>query len=150
MLLTARLSAYLFKVGQKLHKGEYVEALMKCPECDTEVVDFTQEQADQHVVIMQEIGDKKLYYCVVGCEGYWVVDPSTLGMPRGNWCPTHEIIKKRLAKYAEQKLGWDIEKLPLEADNAEELVEVMGNDKALDPEKRKEMIQHLEEEFLNN
>lgn len=94
MLLTPRLAAYLFKIGQKVHRKEYVSGLLKCPECDIEVVDFTQEQADQHVVIKQDLGKGSLYYVVVGCEGYWTVNPETLGLPKGNWMSMLDQITK--------------------------------------------------------
>lgn len=102
MMLDARLSVYLFKIGQKLHKKERVEALMKCPECDTKVSRFTSEEADRHIIIQQRIWNnnqqfKDLLYVVVGCEGYWVVDPETLGLPRDNWQPLYEVIKKQRA-----------------------------------------------------
>src|SRR3954470_19434866 len=137
MMLTARLSVYLFKIGQKLHKGERVDALMKCPECDFWVHDMTEEQKDQHILITQRIYNnrrkyKDIEYAVVGCEGYWIVDPQSLGLPRGNWSPTWEIIKKRLALYAEDRLGWDLEKLALEEDNKAELAGVINEDDKLD------------------
>lgn len=103
MMLTARLSAYLFKIGQKLYRGEYVPALMVCPECDTKAADMGLDHADQHILIDQKIYNnnnkyKVIRYVVVGCEGYWVVDPAKLGLPRGNWQPLVEVIKEQRAK----------------------------------------------------
>lgn len=103
MMLTPRLSVYLFKIGQKLHKGQRVQALMKCPECDTYAHRLMEAGDTAHVIIKQRIYNnanryKDIEYVVVGCEGYWVVDPVTLGLPRGNWEPPYEIIKNRLAK----------------------------------------------------
>jgi len=102
MQLTPALAAYLFKIGQKLHKGERVEALMKCPECDTFTHRFTEEEADRHVTITQRIWNnngryKDIEYTVVGCEGYWVVNPDTLGITMPNWTPLYEVVKKQRA-----------------------------------------------------
>lgn len=52
------------------------EALRKkCPEC-AEVVDEALDPAT-HTVMDG--------YVIVGCEGYFVVDPELVGLPRGNW-----------------------------------------------------------------
>lgn len=102
MMLDPRLAVYLFKIGQKLHRRERVHALMKCPECDTYAHHFTPEQAAKHVMIKQRIFNnnrkyRDILYCVIGCNGYWIVDPETLGMARGNWEPLYEVIKRQLA-----------------------------------------------------
>lgn len=144
MILTPRLSVYLFKIGQKLHRGEYVGGLMKCPECDTEVTEFTTEQADQHVVIRRDIGDKALFYCVVGCEGYWTVDPETLGLPRGSWQPSYEIIRERIAKLAKEKLGWDIDTMGIDDKNRDELSAIVTSHPKLTEEQKEEMREFLD------
>jgi hypothetical protein len=147
-MMTPRLAAYLYAIMRKVKKGEYVEALMKCPECDQEIANWDDATRDTHIVIKQKIGDTKLYYCVVGCEGYWIVDPRTLGFERGNWSPSWEIIKKRILSYAEDKMGWDLAKLSLEPDNAEELIEHMKGNTELDDVDREDMIRHLDDEFI--
>jgi len=102
MMLDARLSVYLFKIGQMLHQGKYVPALMKCPECDTLVRDMGPDQVNEHVVIEQRIYNnnnkyKIIQYVIMGCEGYWVVDPEKLGLPRKNWTPLVDVIKEQRA-----------------------------------------------------
>lgn len=145
MLLTARLSVYLFKIGQKLHRGEYVEALMRCPECEIEAVDFTHEQAEAHVVIRQKIESSKLYYVVVGCEGYWTVDPKTLGLPRGNWSPSFEILKKRLDLYiAEGKDFSRIDDEEVTESNKAEIAAVINMDDRLDFGEKANLLSQLD------
>lgn len=144
MLLTPRLAAYLFKIGQKLQKGEYVEGLMRCPECDTDILSWDQANDGGHVVIKQKIGDQELYYCVVGCEGYWIVDPRTLGLPRGKWMPSFEIIKKRLVKHAKDKWEVDIEKTPLDTPLRRQLANEVKRDTTLDPVEREDFLDFLE------
>jgi hypothetical protein len=152
MRLTPRLSAYLFKIGQKLHKGERVQALMKCPECDRLVSDMEDHQQDQHIIITQRIWNnnrkyKDIDYVVVGCEGYWVVDPKTLGLPRGNWWPTYEVIKRRLAEYAKREKGWDIDALALEEDNRTELAEHIEADDKLDEDDKEILIKGMNDDL---
>lgn len=147
MLMTLRLCAYLTKIGQKLNRGEYVEALMKCPECDKEFTNWDEVNEDTHIVIKQKIGDTELYYCVVGCEGYWVVDPKTLGLPRNNWSPTWEIVRKRLEKYAVEKLGWDAQRKPLELTAA--MADDIQADPDLDDDYKADMVRHVDEAVIH-
>lgn len=152
MHLDARLSVYLFKIGQKLHLGERVEALMKCPECDRSFNNWDEATEDTHIVIKQRIWNnnrkyKDLYYCVVGCEGYWVVDPKTLGLPRGNWWPTYEVIKRRLAEYAKKEKGWDIDTLALEKDNRTELTKHIQADDTLDDSDKEILIKGMNDDL---
>lgn len=147
MILDTRLAVYLFQIGRKLNKGEYVEALMKCPECDKEFTTWDDATEDDHIIIQQKIGDTKFYYCVVGCEGYWVVDPSTLGLPRGNWSPTWEIVRKRLEKYAVEKLGWNAQREPLEI--TPDMADKIQADPGLDPAYRDDMVRHIDEELIS-
>jgi len=152
MRLDARLSAYLFKIGQKLHRKERVEALMKCPECDRLVSEMEDHQQDQHVIITQRIYNnnrkyKDIDYVVVGCEGYWVVDPQTLGLPRGNWWPTYEVIKRRLAAYAKGAKGWDIDKLALDEDNRKELEEDIQANPSLNDSDKEILIKGMNDDL---
>jgi hypothetical protein len=152
MMLDSRLSVYLFKIGQKLHRKERVEALMKCPECDRSFNRMEEDQRDRHVFIIQRIYNnarkyKDIHYVVVGCEGYWVVDPKTLGLPRGNWWPTYEVIKRRLAKYAKDKKGWDIDALALEEDNRKELAEEIEADTELDASDKEILVKGMNDDL---
>lgn len=152
MMLDARLSVYLFKIGQKLHRRERVDALMKCPECDTYAHRMEDDQKDRHVIIVQRIFNnnnkyKDLEYVVVGCEGYWVVDPKSLGLPRGNWWPTYEVIKRRLAEYAKRAKGWDIDALALEEDNRKELAEYIQADDKLDDDDKEVLIKGMDDDL---
>lgn len=46
-----------------------------CPECGQ----LGDGQDGRHVVLGSAV--------VVGCEGYWVIDPNAVGIPRPNWQP---------------------------------------------------------------
>jgi hypothetical protein len=63
-----------------------------CPECDQEM-NMWGIPLDGHLVF--DAGDRtddpKLFV-LIGCEGYWVIDPALAGMPRGGWTPPTELV----------------------------------------------------------
>jgi hypothetical protein len=92
MLMTNRLAIYLFKIQQMVSKGQYVNALMVCPECGQDAEKVTHD-AD-HIVIGQKTGGETLYYVIIGCEDYWTVNPNELGIDSPNWEPVYEVFKR--------------------------------------------------------
>lgn len=83
MMLDNRLAVYLFRIAQKVKNGEYINAPMVCPECgdDAEEVRFE----SNHIIFCQPEEGVDLYFVAVACQGYWGVDPSLVGLPKGNW-----------------------------------------------------------------
>lgn len=144
MLLTPRLSAYLFKIGQKLHRKEYVPALMKCPECGNSVND-SDFSYDAHIIIKQQIGEKILKYVVVGCEGYWTVDPKKLGMKRGNWEPVWEIIKKNLDYYIKEPKTFAEPIDEVIEDNKAEVAAIINMDGRLNYQEKADLLKQLDD-----
>lgn len=54
-----------------------------CTECDTELRADGVDYAD-HVVWRDETGDPVV---IVGCEGYWLIDPALVGIVSEHWTP---------------------------------------------------------------
>jgi hypothetical protein len=54
-----------------------VEPYMRadCPECD---YDLDPNDPEDHVVIGSMV--------VIGCQGYWIVNPNVVGIEKPNWC----------------------------------------------------------------
>lgn len=52
-----------------------------CVECDETVSRMTRSERERHAVIPLVEED----WVLVGCEGYWHVDPAVVGMERGDW-----------------------------------------------------------------
>jgi hypothetical protein len=50
-----------------------------CPECNDVVTD---PRGDEHHVAIEVDGH---VFVIVGCEGYWVVDPNLVGIPSDTW-----------------------------------------------------------------
>lgn len=151
MLLTPRLSLYLFQIGRMLHKKTYIPALMKCPQCGISASEFTAEQADRHVSIRQTISSKNgpskgFYYVVVGCEGYWTVDPLKLGLSRGNWEPVWAVIKKNLEYYIKEAKQYTPD--PFEEvteENKAEIAAVINRDGRLNPGDKANLLKQLDD-----
>lgn len=71
--------AYLDEVNDRLESllTRFADRRHRCPECDS---DIDPACPDDHVFV----GD----LVVIGCEGYHIIDPQLLGLPRGNWSPS--------------------------------------------------------------
>ena len=54
----------------------------RCTECGVHALVMSAEQRDAHVLIEDAFGE---LWVIVGCEGYWLVDPALVGMDRGAW-----------------------------------------------------------------
>lgn len=57
-----------------------------CTECDTHVDAMTEAERGAHEIV--ELEER---WILVGCEGYWLVDPAAVGMVRGNWQDWREL-----------------------------------------------------------
>lgn len=145
MLLNNRLVVYMFKVQQKISKGEYVSGLMRCPECGIATDEFTAEDEDRHVTILQKIQGKPLYYVVVGCEGYFTIDPKKLGMPRNNWQPVWEVIKKTLSYYISEAKTYSPAFAQVTEDNKPDIAAVINRDGRLNAGEKANLLKQLDD-----
>lgn len=85
MNIDYRTAHYMMAVAGALEDGERIdpEAMTdRCPECN-EVQTFLDN--DNHAVMRRSNveGDTRVFV-VIGCEGYWVLDPKPLGVPGDN------------------------------------------------------------------
>jgi len=61
-----------------------------CTECNVHVDRMTEAERAAHEIIDMEV-EWFSPWVLVGCEGYWMVDPAAVGMERGNWQDWREI-----------------------------------------------------------
>lgn len=59
-----------------------VKTTSTCTECDKHVSDMGVEWM-AHWVMINAAADEPVV--VIGCEGYWIVDPTTVGIKRDHW-----------------------------------------------------------------
>lgn len=95
MLIDTETARYLVAVGTALEANHLTTAdlTVVCPECN-EVLE-TRFADGSHIVmdtphIMDEDAGYESFALVVGCEGYWLIDPAKVGLPRGNWMTPEE------------------------------------------------------------
>lgn len=88
MLITARTGEYLHRVATAIETGRsgYLVLTDTCPECNEKIDMFD----TAHIVIAQhphafDGPNAQAVWVVIGCEGYWVVDPGSVGLDRGQW-----------------------------------------------------------------
>ncbi len=80
MRITCDLARYLLAVTTALDEGKPVPVTSTCTECEGTPNLFD----EQHLSVL--LGDGRTVV-VVGCEGYFLVDPASVGLDRGNWQP---------------------------------------------------------------
>jgi hypothetical protein len=85
MLVTRETADYLTKAIRAIDLGKTeIPLTNRCPECE-ETVDTYLEAAsaiDGHIVY-QTTSDT--FAILIGCEGYWTINPELIGLPRGMW-----------------------------------------------------------------
>jgi hypothetical protein len=84
MLIDTRLAGYLFAVAEAVQQGranELGRLTSTCPECGSRP---TVAEPDGHILVALEVDRVAV---VVGCEGYWVINPAKVGVPAPNWQP---------------------------------------------------------------
>lgn len=85
MLITMELATYLDRAVKAIEAGRSEIPLTNtCPECGEKVDTYLDavDQANPHMV-MQVTSDN--FAILVGCEGYWMVNPATLGLDGRGW-----------------------------------------------------------------
>lgn len=80
---TERLVQYMNAVNEVLaSSGNNVMTTSTCLDCDTHV-DAMGDNWLAHRIMTNGANAKTAV--VVGCEGYWHIDPNAVGMSRGSW-----------------------------------------------------------------
>lgn len=79
----ARTLTYLNRVNEALAQpGHNIKTTTSCPECDQEIGTMGVETLAHWIMRDADSGELVV---VVGCEGYWVVDPGAVGIEDPNW-----------------------------------------------------------------
>lgn len=83
MELTVKRAEYLLRVAKAAQGGSLPldRTSDGCQECGYQINEWTPDQRAEH--IYAKLGDEE--FMVIGCEGYWFVDPTLVGLPRENW-----------------------------------------------------------------
>jgi hypothetical protein len=90
MLVTHDLVRYVTAAHEALvirGNPNSVATTSTCPECGSEFdsrVDAMSDNDGAHL-ILELSGD--VFAVIVGCEGYWVINPALIGIPADNWQP---------------------------------------------------------------
>jgi hypothetical protein len=81
MLIDARTAAYLMAVIQTvvIEGRTDIPLTTTCPECDERVDMFG---GYNHISVALTEGTHAV---VIGCEGYWIVNPALVGIDSPNW-----------------------------------------------------------------
>lgn len=87
MRITTRTATYLLAVATAIEAGRTDLILTDiCPECNEKIDLF-----DTDHLVMERHPDvfagpnTTAAWVIVGCEGYWVVNPATVGLPIDMW-----------------------------------------------------------------
>ncbi|MET0416573.1 MAG: hypothetical protein ABW022_11200 [Actinoplanes sp.] len=80
------IKAYAKTVDEAVMAGQVSGPLYSaCPECGVDFDNLDDVYADdQHIIMLTTIDTPAV---VVGCEGYFVVDPNLVGIVSPNWQP---------------------------------------------------------------
>lgn len=74
--------AYCVARAIEMRGTEGIKMTTTCPECDQVTNYWGTTDTGDHLVLALSDGTHML---LIGCEGYWVVDPGSVGLDRGNW-----------------------------------------------------------------
>jgi len=92
MLINLTTATYLDRVTKAIDSGKgEIPLTNRCPECGQIIDSYVEaaEYGDGHVVY-QVTSDN--YAILIGCEGYWVTDPTLVGLPKNGWMSPEEQI----------------------------------------------------------
>ena len=83
MIISLETADYLKRAVDTITAGKVEIPLTDtCPECGDKLDSWLAASDEAHLV-MQTTSDT--YAVLVGCEGYWVINPGLIGLPRGMW-----------------------------------------------------------------
>lgn len=84
MLVTLELATYLDRATKAINEGKIeIPLTNRCQECGTLIDTYLSASGDDPHLVMQTTSDT--YAVLVGCEGYWQVNPTLLGMSGNMW-----------------------------------------------------------------
>jgi len=79
-----KVTAYAEAVDAALQTGKLDGPLTtRCPECGSDFADLDEAYEDTEHILVATTSDT--IAVVVGCEGYFVIDPNLVGIPSPNW-----------------------------------------------------------------
>lgn len=84
MNITRETADYLTKAVRAIDLGKTPIPLTdRCPECEEKITTWAEATANDGHVVYQTTSDT--YAVLIGCEGYWVVNPALIGLPSNGW-----------------------------------------------------------------
>lgn len=86
-----RLSSYVNAVHKAIADGTQFQFTQRCMDCDQNLTGTLGLGDDDHVTGMIESADQKIPFVIVGCGGYWHVNPRVLGIDAGNWMSIEDV-----------------------------------------------------------
>lgn len=64
----------------------------RCMDCDLTIAAMASVEIDGgHVLGQFESNSQVIPFVIVGCEGYWHVNPHLVGMATDNWTPVEDV-----------------------------------------------------------
>lgn len=97
MILDLANAEYIALVAAKFQAGELAPNAT-CAECGVTIDARARLAAEDvgHIMIQRTEGDPMTgtdqFLMVIGCEGYWHINPEAVGLPRGGWMTMDEQI----------------------------------------------------------
>jgi len=89
MLMDYRTATYLMYVEGALEEERVPAQYLTdtCPECGEAVTEYLDAMEGPHVVtrVSNDPEGPKGYYVIIACEGFWVINPESVGLPLDNW-----------------------------------------------------------------
>lgn len=84
MLVTLELATYLDRATRAINEGKIeIPLTNRCQECGEKIDTYHGAAGDDPHLVMQTTSDT--YAVLVGCEGYWQINPALIGLPPGQW-----------------------------------------------------------------
>jgi hypothetical protein len=106
MLLDPRTALYLHRATTALITGTVaIESTTDvCPECSESVAAARLiSDAEHHIAYLDP--QHRRVVLLIGCEGYWLIDPNTLGLPSPNWQPNEPDERETQLNYGQLSPG---------------------------------------------
>ena len=89
MIISLETATYLDRVTKAIDSGKgEIPLTDRCPECEEKIDTWNKAVADDGHVVYQVTSDN--YAVLIGCEGYWVTDPTLVGLPKNGWMAADE------------------------------------------------------------
>jgi len=84
MIITRETATYVKYAIMAIDLGKVeIPLTNRCPECGETIDTYLSAASDDPHLVYQNTSDT--FVILIGCEGYWVVNPELIGLPRGEW-----------------------------------------------------------------